>query len=156
MSRIIEVLFHIFYCNFGRAKQYLLFLISRTSSYRGSLNRGSTICELALLFVRVLCFRLFPILSDSSLFSKLECFNLFRLDLKTLAKKPALWICHCLIHFLLSFYFILSYWMNYMQEVSAKKVITKTKLTCFLWKVIVFQSLKEKSRLANNSMFLSS
>ena len=43
-----------------------------------------------------------------------------------------------------------------MQEVSAKKVITKTKQTCFLWKVIVLQSLKEKSRLANNSMFLSS
>ena len=38
-----------------------------------------------------------------------------------------------------------------MQEVSAKKVITKTNLTCFFWKVIVLQSLKEKTRLANNS-----
>ena len=39
--RYIEVLFHTFYCNFGRA--IYTFVISRTSLNRGSLNRGSTV-----------------------------------------------------------------------------------------------------------------
>ena len=39
--RYIEVLFHTFYCNFGR--EIILFVISRTSLNRGSLNRGSTV-----------------------------------------------------------------------------------------------------------------
>ena len=38
--RYIEVLFHIFYCHWGKKKQ---FVMSRTSLYRGSLNRGSTV-----------------------------------------------------------------------------------------------------------------
>ena len=79
----------------------------------------------------------------------------FPIRFENTCKKTVLWICHCLIQFtfLLSFYFILD--EVYARGV-AKKVITKTKQTCFLWKVIVLQSLKEKSRLANNSMFLSS
>ena len=39
----IEVLFHIFYCNFGRDIEIISFVISRTSLNRGSLNRGSTV-----------------------------------------------------------------------------------------------------------------
>ena len=39
----IEVLFHTFYCNFGRDIEIISFVISRTSSNRGSLNRGSTV-----------------------------------------------------------------------------------------------------------------
>ena len=41
--RYIEVLFHTFYCNFGRDIEILSFVISRTSLNRGSLNRGSTV-----------------------------------------------------------------------------------------------------------------
>ena len=41
--RYIEVLFHIFYCNFGRDIEIISFVISRTSLNRGSLNRGSTV-----------------------------------------------------------------------------------------------------------------
>ena len=40
--RYIEVLFHTFYCNFGRDIEIISFVISRTSLNRGSLNRGST------------------------------------------------------------------------------------------------------------------
>ena len=36
--RYIEVLFHTFYCNFGRDIEIISFVISRTS-----LNRGSTV-----------------------------------------------------------------------------------------------------------------
>ena len=46
--RYIEVLFHTFYCNFGQDIEIILFVISRTSLNRGSLNRGSTVivtCE---------------------------------------------------------------------------------------------------------------
>ena len=39
----IEVLFHTFYCNFGRDIEIISFVISRTSLNRGSLNRGSTV-----------------------------------------------------------------------------------------------------------------
>ena len=45
--RYIEVLFHTFYCNFGRDIEIISFVISRTSLNRGSLNRGSTVCRLA-------------------------------------------------------------------------------------------------------------
>ena len=41
--RYIEVLFHTFYCNFGRDIEVISFVISRTSLNRGSLNRGSTV-----------------------------------------------------------------------------------------------------------------
>ena len=41
--RYIEVLFHTFYCNFGRDREIISFVISRTSLNRGSLNRGSTV-----------------------------------------------------------------------------------------------------------------
>ena len=41
--RYIEVLFHTFYCNFGRDIEIISFVISRTSLNRGSLNRGSTV-----------------------------------------------------------------------------------------------------------------
>ena len=41
--RYIEVLFHTFYCNFGRDIELISFVISRTSLNRGSLNRGSTV-----------------------------------------------------------------------------------------------------------------
>ena len=41
--RYIEVLFHTFYCNFGREIEIISFVISRTSLNRGSLNRGSTV-----------------------------------------------------------------------------------------------------------------
>ena len=40
--RYIEVLFHTFYCNFGRDIEIISFVISRTSLNRGSLNRGSS------------------------------------------------------------------------------------------------------------------
>ena len=43
--RYIEVLFHIFYCNFGRDIEIISFVISRTSLNRGSLNRGSTVSQ---------------------------------------------------------------------------------------------------------------
>ena len=41
--RYIEVLRHSNFCNFGRAETEVLFVISRTSLCRGSLNRGSTV-----------------------------------------------------------------------------------------------------------------
>ena len=41
--RYIEVLFHTFYCNFGRDIEIISFVISRTLLNRGSLNRGSTV-----------------------------------------------------------------------------------------------------------------
>ena len=41
--RYIEVLFHTFYCNFGRDIEIISFVISMTSLNRGSLNRGSTV-----------------------------------------------------------------------------------------------------------------
>ena len=41
--RYIEVLFHTFYCNFGRDIEIISFVIWRTSLNRGSLNRGSTV-----------------------------------------------------------------------------------------------------------------
>ena len=41
--RYIEVLFHTFYCNFGRHIEIISFVISRTSLNRGSLNRGSIV-----------------------------------------------------------------------------------------------------------------
>ena len=44
--RYIEVLFHTFYCNFGRDIEIISFVISRTS-----LNRGSTVSY----FPRILC-----------------------------------------------------------------------------------------------------
>ena len=40
--RYIEVLFHIFYCHWLGLKKKQ-FVMSRTSLYRGSLNRGSTV-----------------------------------------------------------------------------------------------------------------
>ena len=43
--RYIEILFHTFYCNFGRDIEIISFVISRTSLNRGSLNRGSTVVE---------------------------------------------------------------------------------------------------------------
>ena len=43
--RYIEVLFHTFYCNFGRDIEIISFVISRTSLNRGSLNRGSTVTK---------------------------------------------------------------------------------------------------------------
>ena len=43
--RYIEVLFHTFYCNFGRDIEIISFVISRTSLNRGSLNRGSTVVQ---------------------------------------------------------------------------------------------------------------
>ena len=43
--RYIEVLFHTFYCNFGRDIEIISFVISRSSLNRGSLNRGSTVLE---------------------------------------------------------------------------------------------------------------
>ena len=43
LVRYIEVLFHTFYCNFGRTGEQLSFVIPRASLYRGSLNRGSTV-----------------------------------------------------------------------------------------------------------------
>ena len=43
--RYIEILFHTFYCNFGRDIEIISFVISRTSLNRGSLNRGSTVYE---------------------------------------------------------------------------------------------------------------
>ena len=53
--RYIEVLFHTFYCNFGRDIEIILFVISRTSLNRGSLNRGSTVqcCNVLQLTLRV-------------------------------------------------------------------------------------------------------
>ena len=42
--RYIEVLFHTFYCNFGRD-------ISRTSLNRGSLNRGSTVLLIIIIMI---------------------------------------------------------------------------------------------------------
>lgn len=39
----IEVLWHLYYCNFSWAETEVLFVISRTSLYRGSLNQGSTV-----------------------------------------------------------------------------------------------------------------
>ena len=50
--RYIEVLFHIFYCNFGRDIEIMSFVISRTSLNRGSLNRGSTVHVLCFLKVK--------------------------------------------------------------------------------------------------------
>ena len=48
--RYIEVLFHTFYCNFGRDIEIISFVISRTLLNRGSLNRGSTVyISLALM-----------------------------------------------------------------------------------------------------------
>ena len=44
--RYIEVLFHTFYCNFGRDIEIISFVISRTLLNRGSLNRGSTVFQL--------------------------------------------------------------------------------------------------------------
>ena len=44
--RYIEVLFHTFYCNFGRDIEIISFVISRTSLNRGSLNRGSPVAVL--------------------------------------------------------------------------------------------------------------
>ena len=41
--RYIEVLSHTCYCYFGRAR--VSFVIPRTSLYRGSLNRGSTVFD---------------------------------------------------------------------------------------------------------------
>ena len=41
--RYIEVLFHTFYCDFGRDIEIISFVISRTSLNRGPLNRGSTV-----------------------------------------------------------------------------------------------------------------
>ena len=41
--RYIEVLFHTCYCYFGRAR--VSFVILRTSLYRGSLNRRSTVFD---------------------------------------------------------------------------------------------------------------
>ena len=41
--RYIEVLFHTFYCNFGRDIEIISFVISRTLLNGGSLNRGSTV-----------------------------------------------------------------------------------------------------------------
>ena len=49
--RYIEVLFHTFYCNFGRDIEIISFVISRTSLNRGSLNRGSTVKCIYLQFV---------------------------------------------------------------------------------------------------------
>ena len=48
--RYIEVLFHTFYCNFGRDIEIISFVISRTS-----LNRGSTVMTICnqILGVRV-------------------------------------------------------------------------------------------------------
>ena len=46
--RYIEVLFHTFYCNFGRDVEYRSLVISRTSLNRGSFNRGSTVLELSI------------------------------------------------------------------------------------------------------------
>ena len=43
--RYFEVLFHTFYCNFGRDIEIISFVISRTSLNRGSLNRGSTVIK---------------------------------------------------------------------------------------------------------------
>ena len=43
--RYIEVLFHTFYCNFGRDIEIISFVISRVSLNRGSLNRGSTVTK---------------------------------------------------------------------------------------------------------------
>ena len=47
--RYIEVLFHTFYCNFGRDIEIISFVISRTSLNRGSLNRGSTVLDLRVI-----------------------------------------------------------------------------------------------------------
>ena len=47
--RYIEVLFHTFYCNFGRDIEIISFVISRTSLNRGSLNRGSTVHVFVLI-----------------------------------------------------------------------------------------------------------
>ena len=47
--RYIEVLFHTFYCNFGRDIEITLFVISRTS-----LNRGSTVTGI-LRYLRLCC-----------------------------------------------------------------------------------------------------
>ena len=44
--RYIEVLFHTFYCNFGRDIEIISFVISRTSLNRSSLNRGSTVLDI--------------------------------------------------------------------------------------------------------------
>ena len=49
--RYIEVLFHTFYCNFGRDIEIISFVISRTSLNRGSLNRGSTVLLLTEIFI---------------------------------------------------------------------------------------------------------
>ena len=46
--RYIEVLFHTFYCNFGRDIEIISFVISRTSLNRGSLNRGSTVLQMVI------------------------------------------------------------------------------------------------------------
>ena len=46
--RYIEVLFHTFYCNFGRDIEIISFVISRTSLNRGSLNRGSTVISISM------------------------------------------------------------------------------------------------------------
>ena len=46
--RYIEVLFHTFYCNFGRDIEIISFVISRTSLNRGSLNRSSTVIKVRL------------------------------------------------------------------------------------------------------------
>ena len=51
--RYIEVLFHTFYCNFGRDIEIISFVISRTSLNRGSLNRGSTVTDLLVTMCTV-------------------------------------------------------------------------------------------------------
>ena len=51
--RYIEVLFHTFYCNFGRDIEIISFVVSRTSLNRGSLNRGSTVPIFVVIVVCV-------------------------------------------------------------------------------------------------------
>ena len=51
--RYIEVLFHTFYCNFGRDIEIISFVISRTSLNRGSLKRGSTVMRFIFLIIGI-------------------------------------------------------------------------------------------------------
>ena len=51
-ARYIEVLSRTFYCNFGRDELYWL-VIPRTLLFRGSLNRGSTVCPTGSWHIRV-------------------------------------------------------------------------------------------------------
>ena len=64
----IEVLFHTFYCNFGRDIEIVSFVILRTSLNRGSLNRGSTVITVVSIWLYCKIYMKIIVACTSSLF----------------------------------------------------------------------------------------